>query len=69
MSAHNKLENPSGYTICEWSKSKNGIKGRIKSPIIWGHAKERNCIFPVAYLRKPKWNNAEANYRKRLNEC
>ena len=41
----NKLDDPSGYTICEWSKSKNGIKGRIKSPIIWGHAKEKTAYF------------------------
>lgn len=50
----------SGYTVSEWSKSRKGIEGRIKSPIIWGHAKEKNCIFPLAYLRKPKYMNNDS---------
>jgi hypothetical protein len=63
----NELNAPSGYTMSEWSKSPNGLEGRVKSPIIWGHAKEKNCIFPVAYLRKPKWMDEES--WKKVVDC
>jgi hypothetical protein len=33
----------------------------------WGHAKEKNCIFPVAYLRKPKWMDEES--WKKVVDC
>ncbi len=58
--AASDLTAPTGYTISEWSKSPDGLEGRVKSPIIWGHAKEKSCIFPIAYLRKPKWMDDES---------
>lgn len=58
--SNNNTNTVSGYTVSEWSKSRKGIEGRIKSPIIWGHAKEKNCIFPLAYLRKPKYMNNDS---------
>jgi len=35
------------------SFSREGLKGKIKSPIIWGH---KGCtIFPLCYLEKPSF--------------
>ena len=42
------------------SFSRDGIKGLIKSPTIWGH---KGCeCFPLCYLKKPKYmTDAEWN--------
>lgn len=43
------------YTIKSYFKSPEGLRGKIKAPIIWGNAKEKNSIMPLVYLTKPKW--------------
>lgn len=39
--------------IKSYSVSPNGLEGRVKSPIIWGHW--GSVIAPLAYIQKPKW--------------
>jgi hypothetical protein len=46
----NILERISSF---EYDKNRNKIFG-IKSAIIWGHSKDTNSSFPIAYISKPK---------------
>ena len=46
------LKNMRAYSI-----SPNGLEGRVKSPIIYGHW--GNTISPLAYIQKPKWVSDE----------
>jgi hypothetical protein len=42
------------------SFSRNGVRGLVKSPVIWGH--KGNTMFPLCYLRKPAYmSDAEWN--------
>lgn len=43
------------YEIDSYSVAKSGLKGRVKSPILYGHDKNQSVIFPLAYIKKPKW--------------
>lgn len=35
------------------SFSREGFKGHIKSPVIWGH--KGSTVFPLCYLKKPSY--------------
>ena len=37
----------------EFDRNRNKIFG-IKSGIVWGHSKDKNSIFPLLYISKPK---------------
>lgn len=37
----------------EFDRNRNKIFG-IKSGIVWGHSKDKNYIFPLLYISKPK---------------
>lgn len=52
----NTLDNIKAYSI-----SLNGLDGRVKSPIVWGHW--GSVIAPIAYIRKPKWLS-ESDFKK-----
>jgi len=38
-----------------YSIETSGIKGICKSPSVWGHDATNNGMYPLIYLKKPKW--------------
>lgn len=47
------------YAIDGYSIAADGLQGRVKSPIVYGHDHHKNCLFPLVYLGKPKWMKDE----------